>query len=177
MFLNIPLIANWHAITLKREHLIHENLLRENQKRRRYDYMPQQRVLKKRWKPRKLDERTSGPYRVVQTHANGTGTIESRPTNFLPYGTTRGSWNHDSGVIVNSSRSFGAVLLARLPRCFGDLLSTFAMLALPDCPVGPKRWAQISLCQRRGSLETFPSLQWRSRPRHVLGLLRLMMPK
>ena len=79
MFLNIPLIADWHAITLKREHLIHENLLRENQKRRRYDYMPQQRVLKKRWKPRKLDERTSGPYRVVQTHVNGTVTIESRP--------------------------------------------------------------------------------------------------
>ena len=79
MFLNIPLIANWHAITLRREHLIHENLLRENQKRRRYDYMPQQRVLKKRWKPRKLDERTSGPYRVVHTHVNGTVTIELRP--------------------------------------------------------------------------------------------------
>ena len=79
MFLNIPLIADWHAITLKREHLIHENLLRENQKRRRYDYVPQQRVLKKRWKPRKLDERTSGPYRVLQTHVNGTITIELRP--------------------------------------------------------------------------------------------------
>jgi hypothetical protein len=34
MFLNIPLIANWHAITQKREHLIHENLIPENQKRR-----------------------------------------------------------------------------------------------------------------------------------------------
>jgi hypothetical protein len=76
MFLNMPLIADWHAITLKREHLIHENLLRENQKRRRYDYMPQQRVLKKRWKPCKLDKRTSGPYRVVQTHVNGTVTIK-----------------------------------------------------------------------------------------------------
>ena len=79
MFLNIPLIANWHAITLRREHLIHENLLRENQKRRRYDYMPQQRVLKKRWKPRKLHKRSSGPYRVVQTHVNGTVTIKLRP--------------------------------------------------------------------------------------------------
>ncbi len=38
MFLNIPLIADWHAITLKREHLINENLMREDQKRRRYDY-------------------------------------------------------------------------------------------------------------------------------------------
>jgi hypothetical protein len=29
MFLNIPLIADWHAITQKREHLINENLMRE----------------------------------------------------------------------------------------------------------------------------------------------------
>ena len=79
MFLNIPLIADWHAITLRREHLINENLIRENQKRRRYDYLPQQRILKKRWKPRKLDERTSGPYRVLQTQLNGTVTIELRP--------------------------------------------------------------------------------------------------
>jgi hypothetical protein len=32
MFLNIPLIADWHAITQRREHLINENLVRENQK-------------------------------------------------------------------------------------------------------------------------------------------------
>ncbi len=79
MLPNIPLITNWYAITLKREHLIHESLLHENQKRRQYDYAPQQRILKKHWKPRKLDERTSGPFRVVQTHVNGTVTIELRP--------------------------------------------------------------------------------------------------
>ncbi len=78
MFLNIPLIADWHAITQRREHLIHENLMRENQKRRSFDYAPQQRVLKKKWKPRKLDERTSGPYKIVQTHVNGTVTIQLR---------------------------------------------------------------------------------------------------
>ncbi len=50
MFLNIPLTADWHAITLRREHLIHENLMRESQKRRGYDYAPQQMVLKKKWK-------------------------------------------------------------------------------------------------------------------------------
>ncbi len=48
MFLNIPLISNWHAITQKREHLIHENLMQENQKRRWYDYLPIQCLLKKR---------------------------------------------------------------------------------------------------------------------------------
>jgi hypothetical protein len=79
MFLNIPLIADWHAITLKQEHFILENLLRENQKRRQYDYSPQQCILKKCCKPPKLDKRTSGPYRVVQTHVNGTVTTELRP--------------------------------------------------------------------------------------------------
>jgi len=77
MFLNTPSIADWHTITQKQKHLIYENLLCENQKRRRY--IPQKRVLKKRWKPRKLDERTSGLYRVVETHVNGTETIELRP--------------------------------------------------------------------------------------------------
>ena len=77
MFLNLPLIADWHAINQKQEHLIPENLLCENQKRRRY--VPQKRVLKKLWRPRKLDKRISGLYRVVKTHVNGTITIELRP--------------------------------------------------------------------------------------------------
>ncbi len=79
MSLNIPLIADWHAITQKREHLIHENLMQENQKMRRYDYLPEQCLLMKHWKPCKLDKRTSGLYRVLQTHVNGTVNIELRP--------------------------------------------------------------------------------------------------
>ena len=79
MFLNIPLIADWHTITQRQEHLINDNLIREHQKRHCYDYVPQQRILKKNWKPRKLGERTSGPYRVIQTHVNGTLTKEIRP--------------------------------------------------------------------------------------------------
>ena len=35
MFLNIPLIADWHAITQRREHLINENLMREKSKKKR----------------------------------------------------------------------------------------------------------------------------------------------
>jgi transposase InsO family protein len=69
MFLNIPLIADWHAITQKREHLINENLIRENNKRR----------LKIRHNPRKLGHRTTGPYKVMRTHVNGTLTIELKP--------------------------------------------------------------------------------------------------
>jgi hypothetical protein len=78
MFLNIPLIADWHAVTKRREHLVNENLMRENRKRRRHDYAVDDRVLKKRHNPTKLGPRTDGPYRVVQTHVNGTVTIELR---------------------------------------------------------------------------------------------------
>ncbi len=55
-----------------------ENHIQENQKWRRYGYLPEQHVLKKRWKPRKQDARTSGLYRVLQTQVNGTVTIELR---------------------------------------------------------------------------------------------------
>ncbi len=61
MFLNIPLIADWHAITKRQEHLVNEKLMRENRKRCRHDYVVDQRVLKKRYKPTKLGPQTSGP--------------------------------------------------------------------------------------------------------------------
>ncbi len=53
--------------------------MKENQKRRHYDYVPQQKILKKIWKPRKLGIRTTCPYTILQTHVNGTVTIELRP--------------------------------------------------------------------------------------------------
>ena len=53
--------------------------MKENQKRRGYDYAPQHLVLKKKVKPKKLGERTSGPSNIVQVHVNGTVTIQLRP--------------------------------------------------------------------------------------------------
>jgi hypothetical protein len=79
MFLNIPLIADWHAITKKREHLVNESLIRKNKKRQRYDYIQGQKNLKRRYNPRKLGKHTSGPYTVLKTHVNGTLTIELKP--------------------------------------------------------------------------------------------------
>ena len=76
MFLNIPSIPNWHAITQRRKHLVNKNLMHENKKRHRHDYANGDRVLKKWFKPTKLGPWTSGPYRVFQTHVNGTLTIE-----------------------------------------------------------------------------------------------------
>jgi hypothetical protein len=46
MFLNIPLIADWHIITQKHEHLRNENLIRKNNKRRHYNYVQTNRSLK-----------------------------------------------------------------------------------------------------------------------------------
>ena len=56
--------------------------MHENKKRRRHDYAVDHRVLKNRHNPTKLGPRTTGPYRVVQTHVYGTVTIE------LPHGVT-----------------------------------------------------------------------------------------
>jgi hypothetical protein len=76
MFLNIPLIADWHAVTKRQEHLVNENLMHENRKHCRHDYAVDQRVLKKHHNLTKLGPRTSSLYRVVQTHVNRTVTIE-----------------------------------------------------------------------------------------------------
>jgi hypothetical protein len=75
IFLNIPIVADWEAITKKQEHLINEILMRENSCRRQYDYEINQCVLKKNTNPRKLGEWTSGPYQITQVHTNGTITI------------------------------------------------------------------------------------------------------
>ena len=79
MFLNIPLIADWQMLTKKREHLVNENLRRENLRRRKYDYEINQKVLKKLHKPTKLGEKHEGPYNIEKVHCNGNITIKLRP--------------------------------------------------------------------------------------------------
>ena len=79
MFLNIPLIADWHVIAKRHEHLINENLMREKKWRRCFDYMPDRKALKKIYKPKKLGPRTSGHYKILNTHVYGTLTIELKP--------------------------------------------------------------------------------------------------
>jgi hypothetical protein len=79
MFLNIPLTADWHLIARHCEQLINESLRRQNLKRRTYDYVVSQKVLKKVHEPTKLGERTEGPYTIVTVHVNGTVSIELSP--------------------------------------------------------------------------------------------------
>ena len=80
MFLNIPLVADWHVIARRREQLIHESLRRQNLKRRTYDYIVGQQVLKKVHDPTKLGQRTEGPYTIVTVHVNGTVSIQLSPS-------------------------------------------------------------------------------------------------
>jgi hypothetical protein len=75
MFLNMPLIADWHAIARTLEHHVNENLRRAHRKRRQYDYAPVQQVLKEVHVPTKLGVRTEGPYSIERIHLNGNLTI------------------------------------------------------------------------------------------------------
>eukprot|EP00957_Ditylum_brightwellii_P038177 2886471-Ditylum_brightwellii.AAC.1 len=70
MFLNIPLIADWKAITAQSEQHVNDNLRRANKKRRQYDYALGQKVLKKVYNQTKLGIRTSGPYTIERVHVN-----------------------------------------------------------------------------------------------------------
>ena len=79
MLLNIPLVADWKAITRAREQRVNENLRRENAKRRSYDYEQGQKVLKLVHKPTKLGRRTFGPFTIQRVHVNGNITMQLRP--------------------------------------------------------------------------------------------------
>ena len=79
MLLNIPLVADWKAITRVREQRVNENLRRENAKRRSYDYEQGQKVLKLVHKPTKLGRRTFGPFTIQRVHVNGNITMQLRP--------------------------------------------------------------------------------------------------
>ena len=79
MFLNVPLIADWFAISQHRKQRVNESLRRQNQKRHSFDYIQGHRVLKKIHKPTKLGERNEGPFQINQVNANGTLTIQLRP--------------------------------------------------------------------------------------------------
>ncbi len=75
MFLNVPLIADWHAIVRTCEHHVNENLQCANRKQCQFDYAPEKQVLKKVHDPTKLGVRTEGPYTIEHVHLNGNLTI------------------------------------------------------------------------------------------------------
>jgi transposase InsO family protein len=79
MFLPIPLLADIEAIKQQRQLKVDTNLLRQNKRRLFHDYQPGDQVLIiNRDIKRKLDSTTSGPYSIVEVHANGTVVIQRR---------------------------------------------------------------------------------------------------
>ena len=80
MILNILVVADLLDITARRQHLIDERTMAKNRKRISHDYQPNDQVLVLAYKPDKLEPRARGPYRILQTHVNGTVTIQRSPT-------------------------------------------------------------------------------------------------
>ena len=79
MILDIPIVADWNFIRQHRQQLIDRRLIDVNKKRFSYAYHPGDEVLKLSYKPNKMQERATGPYRVEAVHTNGTLTIRLNP--------------------------------------------------------------------------------------------------
>lgn len=82
MMLPIQSIANWETIRLKKQKTIHRNHMRENMKRRHFDWQPGMEVLIEDSEGPKLSAKAKGPYRIEKVHTNGTVTIKLKPRTF-----------------------------------------------------------------------------------------------
>ena len=72
MFVDVPLISDLASIRDRRQHLVDDNLRRQNQKRIQHNYAVSDLVLLKTYDPKKLEERCHGPYPIIQVYTNGT---------------------------------------------------------------------------------------------------------
>ena len=76
MFFDLPIIADLISIRDKRQVLIDENLRRQNQKQREWDYAVGQEVLIKTVSPNKLEPRAHVPYTVTRVFTNVTVAVK-----------------------------------------------------------------------------------------------------
>ncbi len=80
MFLNIPLLADWHTILACREQLVNDALLCANKKHINFDCKTGQKVLKyDQMLQDKLKPETTGPFEILWVHSNRIVTILLRP--------------------------------------------------------------------------------------------------
>ena len=78
MFLNLPVLADLHALHAKRSEIVLKNLEISNRRRIRHVYVAGERVLLTNVES-KLGNRAEGPFLITQVHTNGTVTIQRRP--------------------------------------------------------------------------------------------------
>ena len=76
MFLDIPIISDPVEIQRKRQVIVDENLRRQNQKRREFNYSVGQELLMKTVNPDKLGPRSHRPYVITRVYTNGTVDIQ-----------------------------------------------------------------------------------------------------
>ena len=76
MILDIPIIADLQGIQSRRQTMIDNNLLRQNAKRRDFDFKIGQQVLVESLDPTKLAPKQEGPYTISTVYSNGTVDIE-----------------------------------------------------------------------------------------------------
>ncbi len=80
IFLNTPLLADWHTILAQKEQLVIDTLLCANKKHVNLNYQIGQKFLKYYKTPQgKLEQKTTGPFDILQVHSNGTVTICLQP--------------------------------------------------------------------------------------------------
>jgi len=76
MVFNIKHIANWKAISDRKQKVINYNNARENAKRLKYTYTVGEKVLLERHDANKFEKPYLGPYRVEEVFTNGTVRIK-----------------------------------------------------------------------------------------------------
>jgi transposase InsO family protein len=75
MILPIQSFANWELARKSRSEMINKNLLRENSRRRPFDWQPGMEVLVNN-KRNKMDAKYIGPFPITSVHTNGNVTIQ-----------------------------------------------------------------------------------------------------
>lgn len=76
MFVDIPVMVDLLTIQEKRQVMIDNNLRRQNEKRREFQYQVGGEVLIKAVDPSKMQEKAHGPYVITQVYTNGTVDVQ-----------------------------------------------------------------------------------------------------
>ena len=79
MFLDFPVFADLLEIRNRRQQMVNRNVIRENRKRRDFNYRVGGEVLIKSDNPNKLEPRAHGPYLITGVHTNGTVDVRRNP--------------------------------------------------------------------------------------------------